>query len=413
MLLMTAAFVLARTGRDALYFQDGGIQALPIAYGGMAVLALPMAALLLHLVRRLGAPRARLVATGLMSAVLAAAAVVGTPGAGPAMTIFFMLVPVAFGGLFSLAWLLAGEIIGRDSAQLVRAFSRAGAAAILGGVLAAGIARLLAPWIVPRGLLLMSAVTLVAATLAMALTHRRFPSAVLPTFRGPLLVPPAFTTAIRQRYVRLLLAIAALAALCGVLIEFQFYLAASSSGRGTHGRTELFAEFYLGLNLAAMIMQWFVAPRLQAAVGLAGSLLILPGAIVGLMPAVLGAASGTMQAVLRVTEGGLKSSIHRVSWEQAYLSIGTGCRAEAKLLVDGIGTRLAEGFGAVILSVWLTSGADRRDPWPGAGWLMYALVLASVLWLVLTARARRQFEPVAADTTPGNAADSYARMPDS
>lgn len=99
MLLMTAAFMLARTGRDALYFQDGGIQSLPLAYMGVALLALPMAAVLLSL-------------------VLAGVGIVGTPGGSPAMTLFFMLVPVVFGGLFSLAWLLAGEIIGRDSPDL-------------------------------------------------------------------------------------------------------------------------------------------------------------------------------------------------------------------------------------------------------------------------------------------------------
>ncbi|MEO8682156.1 MAG: hypothetical protein ABI665_24120, partial [Vicinamibacterales bacterium] len=70
MLLMTAAFMLARTGRDALYFQEGGIQSLPVAYMGMALLALPLAALLLSLVRSLGPRRARLVATGAMSLVL-------------------------------------------------------------------------------------------------------------------------------------------------------------------------------------------------------------------------------------------------------------------------------------------------------------------------------------------------------
>jgi len=96
-----------------------------------------------------------------------------------------------------------------------------------------------------------------------------------------------------------------------------------------------------------------------------------------------------------------------VSWEQAYLPIGAGCRAEAKLLVDGVGTRLAEGFGAVLLYAWLTAGAT------GAGGLMYALLLASVLWLVLTVRARRYLNAGGPDTTPGDPAARYARMPDS
>lgn len=408
MLLMTAAFMLARTGRDALYFQEGGIQSLPVAYMGVALLALPMAAVLLSLVRALGARRARLVATGAMSLVLVGVAVVGTPGGGPAMTLFFMLIPVVFGGLFSLAWLLAGEIVGRDSPNLARAFSRTGAASILGGLLGAGLARGLAPWVTPRGLLLIGAVTLAAAMLAIVLTHRRFPPVDAAELTGPILAPPAFTTALGQRYVRLLLSIAALAALCGVLIEFQFYRAASSYSGGDADRTVLFANFYIGLNFAGLAIQWFVAPRLQAAIGLTSSLLVLPGAIVGLVPAVLGLASGTMHAVLRLTEGGLKSSVHRSSWEQAYLPIGARCRTEAKLLVDGVGTRLAEGLGAALLYLGL-AGAPTAS---GSGGLMYALLVASVLWVILTMRARRFLEPGGPSGTPGDPAECYARMPD-
>lgn len=180
MLLMTAAFMLARTGRDALYFQDSGIQSLPLAYMGVALLALPMAAVLLSL-------------------VLAGVGIVGTPGGSPAMTLFFMLVPVVFGGLFSLAWLPAGEIIGRDSPDLARAFSRVGAASILGGLLGASLARGLAPWLTPRGLLLIGSVTLAAAMLAIVFTHRRFPVVHAVELTGPIVASTAFTTAIRQR----------------------------------------------------------------------------------------------------------------------------------------------------------------------------------------------------------------------
>lgn len=414
MLLMTAAFMLARTGRDALYFQGGGIQALPLAYMGVAVLALPVAMVLLVLVRSLGARQARLSATGLMSAVLAGAGLVATPGPSPAMTFFFMLVPVVFGGLFSLAWLMAGEIIGRDSPDLAWSFSRAGAASILGGLLGAGLARGLASWVTPRGLLSTSAVTLAAAMLAMMLTHWRFPPVDVVRLTGPIVAPPAFSTAVRQRYVRLLFSIAALAAICGVLIEFQFYRAASSYADTDAERTALFANFYLGLNLAAVGVQWFIAPRLQAAIGLSSSLLVLPGAIVALLPAVFGFASGTMHAVLRLTEGGLKSSVHRSSWEQTYLPIGAGCRTEAKLLVDGVGTRAAEGFGAALLYLGLAGAQTGGGSWLGAGkGITYALLVASVLWLVLTMRARRFLEPGGPNDLPRDAADCYARMPDS
>lgn len=409
MLLMTAALMLARTGRDALYFQQGGIQSLPLAYMGVALLALPMAMVLLFLVRSFGVRRARLIAIGAMTAVLAGAGLVGTPGGGPAMTLFFMLVPVVFGGLFSLAWLLAGEIIGRDAPDLASAFSRTGAASILGGLLGASLARGLAPWVAPRGVLLISAVTLAATLLVVALTHRRFPPLQVAPLASPILAPPAFTSALSQPYVRLLLSIAALAALCGVLIEFQFYRAASSYGEAGADQTALFANFYIGLALAALAIQWFVAPRLQAAIGLASSLLVLPGALVSLVPAVLGFGSGTMHAVLRVAEGGLKSSVYRSSWEQAYLPIGAGSRTEAKLLVDGVGTRLAEGLGAALLYFGLAGSPTGS----GSGGLLYTLLAASVLWAVLTVRARPYLEPGGQTATPEVPAECFARMPDS
>jgi len=157
MLLMAAAFMLARTGRDALYFQADGIRALPIAYMGMALLALPMAAMLLMLVRTFGAGRARLAATGAMALVLAGVGLVGTPGGGVGMTLFFMVVPVVFNGLFSLAWMLAGESAQHPSLRMARLFSRVGAASILGGLLGAVVARGLAPFVEPRSLLLVSA----------------------------------------------------------------------------------------------------------------------------------------------------------------------------------------------------------------------------------------------------------------
>lgn len=407
MLLMTAAFILARTGRDALYFQQDGIQSLPLAYIGVALLSLPMAAVLLFLVRWFGLRRARLAAVAAMTAVLAVAGLAGQPGGGLAMTLFFVLVPVVFGGLFSLSWLLAGEIIGRDAPDLVSAFSRAGAASILGGLLGAGLARGLAPWLAPRGVLLISAATLAAALLAIVLTHNRFPAIHAAAPAGPIVARPAFTTALGERYVRLLLAIAALTAFCGVLIEFQFYRAASSYVGGAADRIALFANFYIALGLAGLVLQWFVAARLQAAIGLTSSLLILPGAIVGLLPAVLGFASGTMHAVLRLTEGGLKSSLHRSSWEQTYLAIGSGCRTEAKLLVDGVGSRLAEGLGATLLLV----GPAAAQGGHGSSALMYGLFAASVLWVALTLRARRYLDSGGCDFA--DPAECYARMPDS
>ena len=57
-------------------------------------------------------------------------------------------------------------------------------------------------------------------------------------------------------------------------------------------------------------------------------------------------ASGLGRTALRVAEGGLKSSIHRSNWEQAYLPVARRLRPVAKIMVDGVGMRVAEGLAA-------------------------------------------------------------------
>src|SRR5215471_8508694 len=62
LLLLTAAFMLAKTGRDALYFQAGGIYDLPKGYLGVALLSIPAAGVMLGLMRLFGTRLARVAA---------------------------------------------------------------------------------------------------------------------------------------------------------------------------------------------------------------------------------------------------------------------------------------------------------------------------------------------------------------
>ena len=79
-----------------------------------------------------------------------------------------------------------------------------------------------------------------------------------------------------------------------------------------------------------------------------------------------------------------RSSIHRVNWEQSYLSIETAQRAPAKLVVDGIGGRLAEGAIALVLLAWLQLVVGAR-PLVGqdTSSITYLLLGASLTWVCL------------------------------
>ncbi len=411
--LTTASFVLARTGRDALYFQAGGIDDLPLAYLGMAALSLPVAGATLGLMRLAGARRARLIAPVAMAAILLVYASVARPGAGPLMTTFFLFVPLAYGVLFSMTWLLGAEILAaREPVARARAYSRAGAASLAGSLAGAATARLLASSVAPPTLFIIAAGTLAAAMCIVALTQRRILPARLAPGALVRVGPHTLAELFKDRYVRLLAVVGACGALAGVLVEFQFYLAAAAQEPAGHG-IALFANLYLVLSLAAFAVQLTLTARVQQRAGLGATLLVLPGTLALVSPAAILSASMMLRAGIRMAEGGLKASIHRVSWEQAYLPVEPAYRGAAKLVIDGAVSRMTEGTAALLLFVSLRGRPDaaaRVD----VSWLTYALVAAAVLWVLATRMMAAIATTRECRRTPGGpGAFADLRVPDS
>jgi ATP/ADP translocase len=175
------------------------------------------------------------------------------------------------------------------------------------------------------------------------------------------------------------------------MIEFQFYwsvsTAAAASGPGDKvTQTRAFADLYLLLNGAAVLVQLVLAAPLQRLLGVYGSLFILPGALSAVSALVVATSSASSRSLLRVAEGGLKSSIHRSNWEQTYLPVSRAERASVKLLVDGMAARLGEATAAVILLYCLHflngSGLGAHVHADVSGSIMLA---GSAVWIALTA----------------------------
>lgn len=388
--LMTAAFMLAKTGRDALYLQARGVYSLPFAYLGIALLSVPMALVTLGVLRRAGPRRTRLLGPLALAVALTCYFGLARPGGGVLMTGFFVLVPLAFGVLFSVTWLLLADLLdGAPRGLLAQAYGRVGAASILGGLAGASLAKALSAQIAPRALLLSSALGLLASTSVVAWAQRRFP-ARRSAGAYPAVAPPAPFGAgqvLRQPYALLLLLAGMAGALVGVLVEFQLYLAAAASGRSGQENASFFAGIYMVLNAGALLVQLFLLPALQRRIGLSGSLHVLPATLLFGAASLLASASLSMRSLLRVAEGGLKASIHRVSWEQAFLPLGQAQRAAAKVLIDGAGARVAEGLGALLLWAWLAlvvrgASLEGRD----VSWITWVLLGAAVLWVFATRR---------------------------
>jgi hypothetical protein len=384
--VLTAAVTLAKVGRDALYFQHGGLYDLPGAYLGMALLSVPLGLLTIALMRRVGPRRARLVVLSGTAGFFLFYAQTAAPGGGAFMTVLYMCVPLTIGIAFSLYWLLAADLLeGASAADLAHSYGSIGASSISGGLIGGLAARGLASDWEPRALVLLGAL---AATLCLAIVARAQWRFAPPTTR----LRPAegrslgdVLCVLRDRYSLLLLLTGMATAAAGLLVEFRFYVAAATSGNDIRQNTTLFATIYLTLNAAALAVQLFIAPRLQGAVGVHGSLLVLPTAVVGGAATLLASASALAPSLLRAVEGGLRSSVHRMNWEQAYLTIDRPQRAQTKLLVDGMAGRLAEGVIALVLLAWLRVVIGGRLLAGHDGtWISYLLLGTAVACVGLT-----------------------------
>jgi AAA family ATP:ADP antiporter len=402
---LAAGLVLAKTGRDALFVQGRGLFDLPKGYIGIAALSGPLAFAVLSLLKACGARAVRILLPLATALSLVAFSAVVRPGGGPLMTFFFMFVPLIWGVIFSVSWLLASDLLdGAGREDTARGYSLIGGAAILGGVAAGGLARLAAAHVEPRAFLWFAALALALGAAIMAVAQRRYPPEMTRAEGegGENERDSGGRSPLSSHYTRALVAVGMAAALVGVLVEFQFYLAAAVSGGSGRDKAGFFASFYLVLNLAALVVQIWVLPRVLNRVGVGGALLVVPLALVGGAAGLAASASLLVASAVRVTEGGLKSSIHRASWEQAYLCVSPAQRTRTKILVDGMAVRLAEGLAALGLLLWLhLAVADSGLEGTSRLLISTALLLAALVWVVSTRNLARAIRAREAAVAPG------------
>src|ERR1043166_4574648 len=109
--LTTLAFIVAKTGRDALFFQgSGGLLQLPLVYINIAAASLPLALIFVKTMKVWGARSARIGILTLAALVMGAAAPFLTPGDNPLMLVLFIFIPAISGLVFASLWLLASDI---------------------------------------------------------------------------------------------------------------------------------------------------------------------------------------------------------------------------------------------------------------------------------------------------------------
>ena len=399
--LLTLAFILAKTGRDALFFQDRGLLQLPTAYMMIGMASLPAAFLYVQAMKKWGARPARIMILLLTTAVLAVSVPFLQPGYDYVLLSVFIFIPTIFGIIFANIWLLASDIFEKAPKMVAaQAFSRIGASSLAGGMVGGFLAKGLVPYLDPKWLVFLGAAVILVAVAVVIKTHQTFPISIVSKKDQKEAGKVNFSSAFSKKYSRMLLLISMTGALAGLFIDFQFYASASSAGMGSKGNANFFANFYIMLNLGSLILQLFLAPKIQDWIGLRGGLVILPIALLGGATFVTAAATALSRSVLKVTEGGLKSSIHRSIWEQAFIPVETGERSLVKVFVDGIAARIAEGIGATMLFLWLMR-VDVADPSSlNTSWIAWTLLLTAAVWLMLTRNLRLKITQEASVAKP-------------
>lgn len=389
--LLTVALSVAKTARDALFFQDQGLFRFPMAYMLVGAASLVAACLYVQAMKHWGARSCRVGIMVLATAVLAVLAPIIRPDRYPVLMFLFIFIPTIFGILFANIWLLASDLFaGAPRIVAAHSFSRIGASALAGGMIGGLLAKGLVPYLDPEWLVLLAAVVILLAVGVVISTHLKFPvtpSRLQDAIGGE---PISLANVFSKKYTRGLLLIGMTAALAGILIDFLFYAAASSARMDVKGNANFFANFYSMLYLSSLVVQLFVAPKIQEKLGLVGGLIILPLALLSGATFVTAAGTALSRSALKITEGGLKASIHRFIWEQAFIPVEAHERSFVKVFVDGIGARVAESMGAIVLFVWLMR-VDVTDPSAlDVNWIVWLLVGTVAGWLLLTRDLRRR-----------------------
>ena len=158
----TAAFIIAKTGRDALFFQgSGGLLQLPLVYINIGAASLPLALIFVKAMKVWGARPARVGLLLLAAVVMAVGAPFLEPGDNTLLLAIFIFIPAIFGLLFASLWLLAADIFeNTEKHEAARAFSRIGAGTLAGGMMGGLISKGLAPYLDPKWLIFLGAVVI-------------------------------------------------------------------------------------------------------------------------------------------------------------------------------------------------------------------------------------------------------------
>jgi len=397
---------LLETARDALFLARLGPHLLAAAYLVMAGAAL----FAVFAVRRWGRVRhPRTMLVGFLALATVGTAVLAVTITRAPVLVFVLYVWTGFVATLVVPsfWVAIDRSLRVTEAK--RVFGVIGAGGVLGAMVGSAIAGVLGGILSPYDLVAAGAVALALATATAAVLVPRTEVNEIAPKRSR---ADALTRSSR-RYIRILLVLGLVSTIVLTLgdLTFKRVVAERFPAREL---ASAFGAIYTGLNAVGLAIQLVVTPRLLARWGVGGALTVLPLLLVTSAAGFV--ATGALIAVLalKLGDGSLRHSLHRVGSEILYLPVPSVIRDGWKLVADAIGQRGGQALAALIVfaSASNTRGLAALTAVCGAGWLALLVVVRRAY--VAQFRDTLQAGEIQRDVAlPALDADSIARLTES
>lgn len=379
---------LLETARDALFLAELGPDKLAWAYLAIAGVAL----LAVGAVRRWGGlrePRSMLI-----SFLIAAAIGTATLAATITRTASLTFVLYVWTGLVATLvvpsfWMVIDRSL--SVAEAKRMFGAIGAGGVVGALVGSALATALGRLVEPHHLVTVGAFGFTAAALSAVWLAPRSIHAAEPTRRRYLDIEREHAASQRSlRHVRLLILLGLVSTITLTFGDMMFKRMLAER-MAEHDFTSVFGAIYTGLNLLGLVVQLAVTPRLFDRLGVGAALTVLPMLLV--VSAVGFVLTGAAVAILalKLSDGGLRYSVHRVASEILFLPLTSAVRDAAKPAIDAIGQRGGQALAA-LLTVAVASGAA------GTWTLAVMTAGAAAVWLAVIVVVRGSYVQLFRDT---------------
>lgn len=393
------AHALLETARDALFLAHLGPELLASAYLAIAAVAM----LAVTAVRRWGGVRdpRRMLLTFLVVAVAGTTVLaVAIPIAPSVVFVLYVWTGLVATLVVPTFWTLIDRSLRVSEAK--RVFAAIGAGGVLGAMVGSAIAGLLGRVLPAYHLVTAGALAFAASTCATFVLAPHTADDELPRARKR--VENLSRRSRRsRRYVQLLIVIGVISTVALTLADLTFKRVLGTRLPAEELATT-FGAIYTVLNSIGLVIQLVVTPRLLVRWGVGSALTVLP--ILLVVTASGFALTGALLAIiaLKLCDGGLRHSLHRVASEILYLPVPSLVRDGWKPAADALSQRVGQAIAALLAFALAAITPSNKL-------LGFAVAVLGVAWLFGIGIVRRAYVAQFRDTLKAGEIERDVRLP--